>query len=130
MLLVWTIIALVAFPSGILSASPQFCGNSFGPSLKVKNHHYCTNPDGRAYLCRTDSCGNVKSFTFRHCVEYAPNGGVGDYDTDPIYFISFTAFPQQRYLDAIGYNTGRRYRCGWNDENTVNERRPGKLLST
>ncbi|POW09442.1 hypothetical protein PSTT_06815 [Puccinia striiformis] len=55
MLLVWTIIALVAFPSGILSASPQFCGNSFGPSLKVKKSSLnaslsptdCTNPDGR-----------------------------------------------------------------------------------
>ncbi|POV94037.1 hypothetical protein PSHT_16477 [Puccinia striiformis] len=61
MLLVLAIIALIAFPSGLLASSPQFCGKYFAPSPKVPGHHDCDNPALKPYRCRTDSCGDGES---------------------------------------------------------------------
>ncbi|KAI7933815.1 hypothetical protein MJO29_016653 [Puccinia striiformis f. sp. tritici] len=61
MLLVLAIIALIAFPSGLLASSPQFCGKYFAPSPKVPGHHDCDNPALKPYRCRTDSCGDDHS---------------------------------------------------------------------
>ncbi|KAI7962352.1 hypothetical protein MJO28_000446 [Puccinia striiformis f. sp. tritici] len=104
MLLVLAIIALIAFPSGLIAPSSQFCGKYFAPSPKVPGHHDCDNPALKPYRCKTDSCGD----------------GKGD---ETVHYRSFFAFPESNYLDAIDFS-GVRYLCRWDDVNTFNERRP------
>ncbi|KAI7956158.1 hypothetical protein MJO29_007557 [Puccinia striiformis f. sp. tritici] len=84
MLLVWTIAALVDFPSGILSASPQFCGSSFGPSLKTARTPMvrliyaeltlvATMPLATTLVEGTDAVGTMKTLsTSAGLVSYSP----------------------------------------------------------
>ncbi|POW14996.1 hypothetical protein PSTT_02558 [Puccinia striiformis] len=134
MLLVLAIIALVAFPSGLLASSPQFCGLYLLRSRKIQlitvstNTHAslwstdCDNPGFMAYKCHTNTCGDVKSHTFEHCAPYLPSGVVGKGDVT-VQFKAFFSFPQEGYLDAYD-SSGKKYKCSTDDAHPHNQLRP------
>ncbi|KAI9600972.1 hypothetical protein PSHT_14520 [Puccinia striiformis] len=122
MLPVLAVIALVAFPLGLLASSPQFCGLYFAPVPKDPAYHYCDNPGFKAYKCHTNTCGDVKSHIFEHCAPYLPSGAVGEGDVT-VQFKAFFSFPQEGYLDAYE-SSGKKYRCSTDNAHPHNQLRP------
>ncbi|KAI7933834.1 hypothetical protein MJO29_016672 [Puccinia striiformis f. sp. tritici] len=104
MLPVLAVIALVAFPLGLLASSPQFCGLYFAPVPKDPAYHYCDNPGFKAYKCHTNTCGD----------------GEGDVT---VQFKAFFSFPQEGYLDAYE-SSGKKYRCSTDNAHPHNQLRP------
>ncbi|POV97556.1 hypothetical protein PSHT_14507 [Puccinia striiformis] len=58
MLLVLTIIALIAFPSGLLASSIQVCTSYYIPSVTLNpGDIYCQTADDKNFKCPSNSCG-------------------------------------------------------------------------
>ncbi|KAH9466276.1 hypothetical protein MJO28_001105 [Puccinia striiformis f. sp. tritici] len=111
MLLVLAIIALVAFPSGLLASSIQVCTQYFTPSSTLNpGFTYCKTADGSNFKCVSNTCGEAKSRYFVNCGRYYPDGNIGRFNKT-VYYKFFFADDAGGYVDATDSHDVK-FRCG------------------
>ncbi|KAH9473731.1 hypothetical protein MJO28_000436 [Puccinia striiformis f. sp. tritici] len=123
MLLIFAIIALVAFPSGLLASSVQVCKSYYIPSITLKpGYIYCQTAEQKNFQCPSNSCGDGKSHYFVNCAKR-----IGDQKFGPpkmtVYYMKFTAVDDAGYLDATDYYGGS-FRCPTDSGHPHNQIRP------
>ncbi|KAI7933828.1 hypothetical protein MJO29_016666 [Puccinia striiformis f. sp. tritici] len=123
MLLVLAIIALVAFPSGLLASSIQVCKSYYIPSVTLNpGYIYCQTADDKDFQCLSNSCGDVKSHYFVNCAKQLPQQKLGAYKMT-VYYMKFTAADDAGYLDATDFYGGS-FRCPTGPAHPHNQIRP------
>ncbi|KAI9623857.1 hypothetical protein H4Q26_017133 [Puccinia striiformis f. sp. tritici PST-130] len=89
MLLVLTIIALIAFPSGLLASSIQVCTSYYIPSVTLNpGDIYCQTADDKNFKCPSNSCGVAEDHYFLNCARFLAKGKTTPYK----YTVHYTKF--------------------------------------
>ncbi|KAI7933816.1 hypothetical protein MJO29_016654 [Puccinia striiformis f. sp. tritici] len=123
MLLVLTIIALIAFPSGLLASSIQVCTSYYIPSVTLNpGDIYCQTADDKNFKCPSNSCGVAEDHYFLNCARFLAKGKTTPYKYT-VHYTKFIANDAGGYLDATGVS-GEVLRCPTGPAHPHNQIRP------